>query len=144
MFALNGISYMAIAGLAMWLGCASANATSANDVLAACKLYLSVIDRHGAVSQSEIPHLMDAGECLGAVYALLCVSHTLPEPLKFCPPVESDAEQGVRAVVAFIETRPRRFHDDCVGRPAIQVAVSVVQAFATHEPTYAYCSLQKH
>ena len=112
MFALNGISYMAIAGLAMWLGCASANATSANDVLAACKLYLSVIDRHGAVSQSEIPHLMDAGECLGAVYALLTVAHTLPEPLKFCPPVEFDAEQGVRAVVAFIETKPERGRED--------------------------------
>jgi hypothetical protein len=109
---LNWISYMAIAGLAMWLGCASANATSANDVLAACKLYLSVIHRHGAVSQSEIPHLMDAGECLGAVYALLSVSHTLPEPLKFCPPVEFEAEQGVRAVVAFIEKKPERGRED--------------------------------
>jgi hypothetical protein len=34
----------------MWIGCASANAASANDVFAACKLYLSVVDRHGAVS----------------------------------------------------------------------------------------------
>ena len=104
MFALNWIGYMAVAGLAMWLGCASANAASANDVLAACKLYLSVVDRHGAVSQSEIPHLMYAGECLGAVYALLTVAHTLPEPLKFCPPVEFEAEEGVRVVVVYIET----------------------------------------
>src|SRR4029077_2913357 len=98
---LNWISYMAIAGLAMWLCWASAKATSANDVGVPRNLYLSVIDRHGAVSQSEIPHLMDAGECLGAVYALLSVSHTLPEPLKFGPPIEFEAEQGVRAVVAF-------------------------------------------
>ena len=103
---------MAVAGLAMWLGCASANAASANDVLAACKLYLSVVDRHGAVSQSEIPHLMDAGECLGAVYALLTVSHTLAEPIKFCSPVDFEAEQGVRAVVAYIENRPGRARED--------------------------------
>src|SRR6478752_4043431 len=93
MSALNWISYMAVAGLAVWLGCASANAASANEVFPACKLYLSIVDRHGAVSQSEIPHLVDAGECLGAVYAMLTVSHTLAEPLKFCPPVEFDAEQ---------------------------------------------------
>jgi hypothetical protein len=112
MFALNWISYMAIAGLAMWLGCAPANAASANEVLAACKLYLSVVDRHGAVGQSEVPHLMDAGECLGAVYALLTVSHTLPDPLKFCPPVEFEAEQGVRVVVAYIEKKPDRGRED--------------------------------
>ena len=112
MFALNWIGYMAVAGLAMWLGCASANAASANDVLAACKLYLSVVDRHGAVSQSEIPHLMDAGECLGAVYALLTVAHTLPEPLKFCPPVEFEAEEGVRVVVAYIEKKTERGRED--------------------------------
>ena len=103
---------MAVAGLAMWLGCTSAQAASANEVLPACKLYLSVVDRHGAVSQSELPHLMDAGECLGAVYALLSVSHTLAEPLSFCPPVDFEAEQGVRAVVAYIENRPWRVRED--------------------------------
>ena len=65
-----------------------------------------------ALSQSEIPHLMDAGECLGAVYALLTVSHTLPEPLKFCPRVEFEAEEGVRVVVAYIEKKPERGRED--------------------------------
>jgi hypothetical protein len=55
---------------------------------------------------------MDAGECLGAVYAMLTLSHTLAEPLKFCPPVEFEAEQGVRAVVAYIEKRPERARED--------------------------------
>jgi hypothetical protein len=87
-------------------------AASANEVLPACELYLSVVDRHGAVSQSEIPHLVDAGECLGAVYAMLTVSDTLAEPLKFCPLVEFEAEQGVRVVVAYIESRPRRGRED--------------------------------
>ena len=41
----------------MWLGCTSAQAASANEVLPACKRYLSVVDRPGAVSQSELPHL---------------------------------------------------------------------------------------
>jgi hypothetical protein len=96
----------------MLFGSVSARAASGSEVLPACKLYLSVVDRHGAVSQSEIPHLMDAGECLGAVYAMLTVSHTLAEPLKFCPPVDFDAEQGVRSVVAYIENRPERARED--------------------------------
>jgi Rap1a immunity proteins len=96
----------------MWLDCTSAQAASANEVLPACKLYLSVVDRHGTVSQSEIPHLLDAGECLGAVYAMLAVSHSLAEPLKFCPPVEFDAEQAVRVAVAYIENRPGRARED--------------------------------
>jgi hypothetical protein len=96
----------------MSLSSVSAQAASANQVLPACKLYLSVVDRHGTANQSEIPHLMDAGECLGAVYAIVTVSHTLAEPLKFCPPVEFDAEQGVRVVVAYIEKRPERGRED--------------------------------
>ena len=103
---------MAVAVLAMSLGCTSAQAASANEVLPACKLYLSVVDRHGAVSQSEIPHLLDAGECLGAVYAMLTLSHSLTELLKFCPPAEFEAEQGVRVVVAYIESKPGRARED--------------------------------
>ena len=105
-------SYLSIAGLAIALGCTPAKAATANEVLPACKLYVSVVDRHGGVSQSEIPRLMDAGECLGAVYAMLTVSQTLAEPLKFCPPVDFDAEQGVRVVVAYIESRPGRGRED--------------------------------
>ena len=103
---------MAVAGLAIWLGSAPANAASVNEVLPACKLYLSLVARHGTVSQSEIPHLLDAGECLGAVYAMLAVSRTLAEPFKFCAPIEFDAEQGVRIVVAYVEKNPERGRED--------------------------------
>lgn len=109
---LAGRPTAVILGLAMSLGCTSAPAASANEVLPACKLYLSVVKRHGAVSQSEISHLVDAGECLGAIYAMLTLSHSLAEPLKFCPPVEFEAEEGVRAVVAYIESRPGRARED--------------------------------
>ena len=61
--ASDWISCMAVAGLAMGLDCTPAQAASANEMLPACKLYLSVVDKHGAASQSELPHLMDAGEC---------------------------------------------------------------------------------
>ena len=67
---------MAVAELAMSLGCTSAQAASASEVMPACKLYLSIVDRHGSVSQIEITHLMDAGECLGAVFAMLSLSHS--------------------------------------------------------------------
>ena len=103
---------MAVAELAMSLGCTSAQAASASEVMPACKLYLSLVDRHGAVSQSEISHLVDAGECLGVVYAMLSLSHSLAEPLKFCPPAEFDAEQGVRVVVAYVESKPGRARED--------------------------------
>jgi hypothetical protein len=105
-------SLLASALLVLPLGSISAQAASADNVLAACKLYLSVIARHGAAKEAEIVHLMDAGECLGAVYALLNVSQALAEPLKFCPPLDVQAEQGVRAVVAYIENRPERARDD--------------------------------
>ena len=106
------IGSLVIAELAMSLGFDSARAASANDVLPACKLYLSVVDRHGAAKETEIVHLMDAGECLGAVYALLNVSRALTEPLKFCPPSNAQPDQGVRVVVTYIEKSPERAHDD--------------------------------
>jgi len=109
---LAGRPTAVILGLAMSLGCTSAPAASASEVLPACKLYLSVVKRHGAVSQSEISHLVDAGECLGAIYAMLTLSHSLAEPLKFCPPVEFEAEEGVLTVVAYIESRPGRARED--------------------------------
>jgi hypothetical protein len=56
--------YLAIVGLVVSLGCVSAKAATANEVLPACKLYLSVVDRQGTVSQFDIPHLMDAGGML--------------------------------------------------------------------------------
>jgi hypothetical protein len=46
--------YLLIAGLAMSFGSVSANAASANDVLASCKLYLSVVGRHGAAREAEV------------------------------------------------------------------------------------------
>ncbi len=109
---MGRLRYLIFVVLALLLGSAAAKAASATEVLPACKLYLSVVDKHGTVNQSEIPRLLDAGECLGAVYAILTVSHSLAEPLKFCPPLEFDAERGVRVVVAYIENRPGRARED--------------------------------
>jgi hypothetical protein len=109
---MSGVGLMAAAGLVMSLASVPAKAASANEVFPAGKLYLSVVNRHGTANQSELSHLVDAGECLGAVYAMLAVSHTLAEPLKFCPPVEFEAEQGVRVVVAYIDSRPARGRED--------------------------------
>jgi Rap1a immunity proteins len=101
-----------VATLAIALGSTSAKAASANEVLPACKLYLSVVDRHGAVSQSAVSHLMDAGECLGAIYAMLNVSQALTVPLRFCPPTDTQPDQGARVVIAYIEKKPERGRED--------------------------------
>jgi Rap1a immunity proteins len=55
---------------------------------------------------------MDAGECLGAIYAILNLSGALTEPLKFCPPTDAQPDEGVRVVVAFIEKKPDRGRED--------------------------------
>jgi hypothetical protein len=106
------IRYLAIAATATLIGSGAARAASAKEVLPACKLYLSVIDRRGAAKESEIAHLMDAGECLGAVYAMLNMSEVLPGQLKACPPSDTQPDEGVRAVVAYIEQRPERGRED--------------------------------
>jgi Rap1a immunity proteins len=105
-------SQLAMLGLVMSLSSASAETASVNHVLPACKLFLSVMDRQGKVKQGDVVHLMDAGECLGAVYAMLNLSTALTEPLKFCPPNDAEAEQAVRAIVAYIEKRPERTGED--------------------------------
>jgi hypothetical protein len=43
---------------------------------------------------------------------LLNVAQALTEPLGFCPPLDAQAERGVRAVVAYIEKRPERARED--------------------------------
>lgn len=93
----------------------AAKAASANEVLSACKLYLSVVDRHGAVKPQELERLMDAGECVGFVTAILTLSQDgLIEPIRFCPPPSIQDKQGVRVVVAHIDSKPERGHEEFI------------------------------
>jgi Rap1a immunity proteins len=55
---------------------------------------------------------MDAGECLGAVYAMINLATALTEPARFCPPSDVEAEQAVRAIVTYIEKKPERARED--------------------------------
>jgi hypothetical protein len=50
--------------------------------------------------------------CGRRCWRALNVSTALTDPLKFCPPGDTQAEQGVRAVVAYIEKRPERGWED--------------------------------
>jgi hypothetical protein len=106
------LSHLAVVGLVMSLSSASAETASVADVLPACKLFLSIMDRQGEVRDADVVHLMDAGECLGAVYAMLNLSTALTEPLRFCPPNDAEAEQAVRAIVAYVEKKPERARED--------------------------------
>jgi hypothetical protein len=105
-------SQLATVGLVMSLSSASAETISVQEVVPACKLYLSVMDRQATAREAGLARIMTAGECLGAVYAMLNVSTALTEPLRFCPPNDAEAEQGVRAIVAYIEKRPERTRED--------------------------------
>jgi hypothetical protein len=109
---MGRFSQLAVVGLVMSLSSASAETASVTDVLPACKLFLSIMDRQGEVREADVVHLMDAGECLGAVYAMLNLSTALTEPLRFCPPNDAEAEQAVRAIVAYVEKKPERARED--------------------------------
>jgi hypothetical protein len=63
------------------------------------------------VKEAEL-NLMDAGECLGAIYTLWNVSQILTKNFQFCSLVDADAEHGVRAMVTYIETSPERASAD--------------------------------
>jgi hypothetical protein len=112
LFLISIAFWLLIAAIAISVGSTSTRAASANEVLPACKLYLSIIDRRGAAKETEVPHLMDAGECLGAVYAMLNVSQGLAEDLKFCPPLDTQPDEGVRVIVTYVEKRPERSSED--------------------------------
>jgi hypothetical protein len=52
------------------------------------------------------------GECAGIVHALLWLSTTLPDDIKFCPPQGVTARQAERVVVRYLEAHPEQLHRD--------------------------------
>jgi hypothetical protein len=53
-----------------------------------------------------------AGVCAGAIAALSAAGHLWIEQVRSCPSTEATVQQGARIVVAYIEARPERMHED--------------------------------
>jgi hypothetical protein len=66
--------------------------------------------------------LFRAGVCLGAINAMFAIVSVLPDVA--CPPPGVSREQMIRVVVAYIDARPERTHEDFValGGEAIKAA----------------------
>ena len=78
------------------------DANSANYILPGCQNFLNP----GAGSAFK------AGVCAGAVGGLNYLSHVLPPDISSCIPSAVTRMQLVRVIVAYIERRPQRMHED--------------------------------
>jgi hypothetical protein len=89
---------------------AQSDRTSANYLLPACHEWIALSEgRAGSVNPSAA---LNRGYCSGIVYGLTYVSELLPPHLRSCPPKGSTRGQTLRVVVAYIERRPERMHED--------------------------------
>ena len=76
---------------------------SANAMLPHCKRFL-------VAETGKVPSFPQ-GVCVSSIATLIVIGGILSDPFRFCHPGVT-AEQGVRVVVAYIEARPARMHED--------------------------------
>jgi hypothetical protein len=81
--------------------------TSANDVVPMCKKYLTP-----RVGEDTLRTAWGQGVCHGIISSQLYVGESLPPHLSSCPPNGVTIGQTVRVVLAYIERRPQRMHEN--------------------------------
>ena len=85
-----------------------ADTNSANYLLPACKNFLASGD-----SRPTYTSAFYQGVCVGAVDTLHLLIRTLPEThFKACPPTQVTTGQELRVIIAYIEARPQRMHEN--------------------------------
>src|SRR5438046_4596841 len=82
---------------------------SANHLLPGCRLILSFGEGRRPTLDDD---MAKASECAAIVKALRYVSHYFPAQISACPPTQVTNGQMFRAVIAYIDARPRRMHED--------------------------------
>jgi len=82
---------------------------SANDAVAKCQKLLAHMQ-----PQQRQPFDFDEGVCLGIIEGLVYTITFLPPQFNSCPPPGAGVtmQQMIRVVVAYIERRPERMHED--------------------------------
>src|SRR5262249_54543595 len=88
-------------------GAAEPDKQSANFMFQYCRGFIS--------DQAQMPPPATAlwrGTCVGSVQGLSLVSNLLPADINSCIPDKVTLEQKVRVVLAYIERRPQRMHED--------------------------------
>jgi hypothetical protein len=80
---------------------------SANYLLPACKNFLVTGDSR------PITSAFYQGVCVGTVDTLHLLIRILPEtPFRSCPPNQVTTGQELRVIIAYIEARPQRMHEN--------------------------------
>jgi hypothetical protein len=82
---------------------------SANFLLPGCRLILSYGDGRRPSLDDD---MVNATECSAVVRSLRFTSHYLPLRIASCPPTQVTNGQMIRVVIAYIDARPRRMHED--------------------------------
>jgi hypothetical protein len=82
--------------------------TSADMLLPGCEILI------GADPRGSAELLADAGHCYGLIEGLSYASRALG----FCPPADATLAQMARVIIAYIEARPERMHENL---PALAV-----------------------
>jgi Ssp1 endopeptidase immunity protein Rap1a len=84
--------------------------TSANDMVPKCKKFLA--PREG---EDTLATAWGQGVCVATIDSLMQVAPMFPPHLRSCPPKEVTIGQSVRVVLAYIERRPQRMHENFRG-----------------------------
>ena len=88
-------------------GNAQPDTYSANHLLPACKEFLEAKDKPPSLTSA-----FERGICVGTVETFSLLVRILPPPLNSCPPNGVTTGQEVRVIIAYIEARPQRMHED--------------------------------
>jgi hypothetical protein len=86
------------------------NMDSANYMLPHCKRASAEPGERALTERSSFPFM--EGVCTGSILSLALVGPSLSNTLRFCPPQQATKKQQIRVVVAYIEARPARLHED--------------------------------
>ena len=91
---------------------AQSDQKSANFYVPRCQKFVSV---SGNVQQHTREDAFEIGLCGGLIAGLSYTVESLPPQGRACPPSTATNTQMVRVVLAYIERRPQRMHEDFRG-----------------------------
>ena len=103
-------TFTAIAGLAALIALSASAATadenpySANSMLPACMAVLAISSGNPAAGIDPV----EMGRCIGMIEGVALLANYGV----FCPPAGAAIKQRIQVIIAYIEARPQRMHED--------------------------------
>jgi hypothetical protein len=85
---------------------AESDKRSANYLVPECQKFIALSEGDTFISG------LNQGRCVGIIHGISYLSEYLPPDVRSCPPKGATAAQTIRVVLAYIERRPQRMHED--------------------------------